>query len=340
MVYDPIYLQHDTGEHPENAGRLSAIVSHLEQTGLIEQLAPIEPRPATLEELSLVHHESHIRHIQEVAQSGGGWLDMDTVMSAGSYRAALDAVGGAIEATRAVIEGEVSSAFALLRPPGHHAIPGRAMGFCLFNNIAIAARYALSRHKLERILIVDFDVHHGNGTQEAFNENPQVGYISVHQYPHYPGTGRIDEMGSGAARGTKVNVPLPGGSGDDEYRQVFARVITPATERFRPQLILVSAGYDAHLADQLATMQVSVAGFAQMTETLKELADKLCEGRLVFCLEGGYDLKALANSVKASFDILLGEAGAVAPPGETRYRRAAPDINPLIEAIRKTHCLS
>ena len=337
FVYDPIYLKHDTGQHVENVRRLEAIISHLEQTGLKQQLTPIKPRPATIAELSLVHREQYISHIQEAAQRGGGWLDMDTVTSSGSYDAALYAAGGAIEATKSVINGEVNSAFALVRPPGHHATAQRAMGFCLFNNVAIAAKYALA--KCEPILIIDFDVHHGNGTQEAFYDNPQVLYVSTHQYPFYPGTGSTEETGSGTARGTTVNIPLPGGSGDTEYLQVFEQIVVPVAKRFKPQLIMVSAGYDTHWADELALMQVSVTGFAQMVKIIKGLADELCGGRLVFCLEGGYNITALAASVKATFDVLLDNASIEDPLGQTQYQFAAPGISPLIKAIKEIHSL-
>jgi len=338
-VYDPIYLKHDTGQHVENAQRLEAITSHLEKTGLKQQLTPIKPRPATIEELSLVHQEQYVSDIRESAQKGGGWLDLDTVMSPDSYDAALYAAGGAIEATGAVMTGEVNSAFALVRPPGHHATPRRAMGFCLFNNVAIAAKYALTKFALEHVAIIDFDVHHGNGTQEAFYDNPQVLYVSTHQYPHFPGTGSIEEIGSGEARGTILNVPLPGGCGDAEYQQVFEQVVVPATMRFKPQLILVSAGYDTHWADMLAMMQVSVTGFAWMVKIIKGLADELCDGRLVFSLEGGYNLGALAASVKATFDVLLGKADVEDPLGQTQRRWSVPDIAPLIREIKELHSL-
>jgi len=263
-IYDPIYLQHDTGQHVENAGRLEAIISHLEQTGLTQRLVSIKPSAASLEELALVHDERHISRIRDVAQRGGGWLDPDTVMSADSYEAAIYAAGGAITATKAVITGDVASAFALVRPPGHHATPRQAMGFCLFNNVAIATKYALTKHNLERIAIIDFDVHHGNGTQETFYDDPQVLYISTHEYPFYPGTGDANEIGSGLAKGTTVNIPLPAGCGDDEYLVVFEQIVSPAVRRFKPQIIMVSAGYDPHWADPLAMMQVSTIGFAQM----------------------------------------------------------------------------
>jgi len=259
-------------------------------------------------------------------------------MSAGSYQAALYAAGGLIRAVEAVMAGEVSSAFALVRPPGHHATSRQAKGFCLFNNIAIAARYALDKYKLERILIVDFDVHHGNGTQEAFYDNPQVMYISTHQYPFYPGTGSFEETGSGAAEGTNINIPLPAGCGDAEYLKVFEQIVVPTARRFNPQLILVSAGYDNHWADPLAMMEVSVTGFGQMAEIIKGLADELCGGRLALTLEGGYNLDALATSVKATLDVLLGN-NVEDPLGQSSRSFGAADIDRLIEAIKEIHKL-
>ncbi|MFC1860425.1 histone deacetylase [Chloroflexota bacterium] len=340
LVYDPIYLKHDTGQHPENARRLEAIISHLEQTGLKQQLTAIRPRAASVEELSLVHDERYISYIREVARKGSGWPDPDTVMSTGSYEAALYAAGGVIRATEAVMSGETSSAFALVRPPGHHAIHQQAMGFCLFNNVAIATKWALANYKLERILIIDFDVHHGNGTQSTFYDNPQVLYISTHEYPFYPGTGSIEETGSEGAEGTTINIPLPAGYGDTEYAEVFEQIIVPASMRFKPQLILVSAGYDAHWADGLAMLQVSISGFAQMAGIIKGLGDELCGSRLVFSLEGGYNLTALAASVKATFDKLLGNTDVEDPLGQSPHRLETPDTNPLIKKIKEIHNLA
>ena len=338
-VYDPIYLKHDTGQHVENAGRLEALISDLELAGLKSQLTLVEPPAASIEELSLVHQKQYIGYIQDVARKGGGWLDADTVMSPDSYDVALYAAGGVIRAAEAVMDGEVVSAFALVRPPGHHATPRRAMGFCLFNNIAIAAQHALARYNLERILIIDFDVHHGNGTQETFYDSPRVMYISTHQYPFYPGTGSIEETGDGAAQGTTINIPLPAGCGDGEYLKVFEQIIVPAARRFKPQLILVSAGYDLHWADGLALMQVSVTGFGQMARIIKGLADELCGGRLAFSLEGGYNLNALAASVKATFDVLLGDTSIDDPLGGSPRSFGAANIDRLIAAIKEIHNL-
>ena len=338
-VYDPVYLKHDTGQHVEVAARLEAIIAYLEKTGLKEQLTPIKPRPATIDEIALVHQRDYIKEIEKTALKGGGWLDPDTVMSAGSYEAALYAAGGLIRAVESVMGGEVASAFALVRPPGHHATSRHGKGFCLFNNIAIATNYALDKYKLERLLIIDFDVHHGNGTQDTFYDNPRVMYISAHEYPFYPGTGHINETGRGDAEGTNVNIPLPAGCGDTEYIKAFEQVIVPLARRFNPQLILVSAGYDNHWADPLAMMQVSVSGFGQMAGIIKGLADELCGGRLAFTLEGGYNLDALAASVKATFDVLLGNS-VEDPLGQSSRSFGAAGIDHLLGTVKELHKLT
>jgi acetoin utilization deacetylase AcuC-like enzyme len=337
-VYHPIYLKHDTGQHVEVAARLEAITLYMEETGLKDKLALIEPRPATVDEIALVHDKGYIKEVEEASAKGGDWLDPDTVTTADSYQAALYAAGGLIRATEAVVEGEVNGAFALVRPPGHHAVAKQAMGFCLFNNIAIAARYALEKYDLERVLIVDFDVHHGNGTQAAFYDDPRVMYISTHEHPFYPGTGMLEETGSGEGKGSNLNVPLPAGCGDDEYLDVFEKILVPAARRYKPRLILASAGYDGHWADPLAMMRVSVSGYARMTSVIKELAAELCQGRLALTLEGGYNLKALAASVEATFDVLLG--GDVDDViGGPPHPSAPPDVNGLIAGVKKLHGL-
>lgn len=334
-VYDPIYLKHDTGQHVETASRLEAVMSHLEETGLLDRLRLIKPRPATVKEIALVHQREYIPLIREIAKRGGGWLDADTVMSSASYNAARYAAGGAICAVEAVMDGEVESAFALVRPPGHHANRGKAMGFCLFNNIAIAARYALNKYKLDRILIIDFDVHHGNGTQEAFYAVPEVMFISTHEHPFYPGTGDVYETGEGKAKGTNINIPMSAGCGDKEYLETFEQIIAPAAKRFNPRFIFVSAGYDAHWADGLAMMQLSITGFARMVKIIKDLADSLSEGRLVLSLEGGYSLSALAGSVKATFDILLGNTDISDSLGKSPHNFKPPSIDNLIAEVKE-----
>jgi len=340
LVYHSIYLEHDTGQHPENARRLEAVMSHLNETGLRRKLIAIEPRAASPEELAAVHDSRYISSVRERAQQGGGWLDADTVMSPRSYEAALYAAGGLIRATESVLNGDTNSAFALVRPPGHHAVRECAMGFCLFNNVAVAARYALTEGGLERVAIIDFDVHHGNGTQEAFYDSSEVLYVSTHEYPFYPGTGGVGEVGRGDGRGTTLNIPLPVGCGDAQYLEVFEQIIVPALRRFAPRLILVSAGYDVHWADQLAMMQLSTGGLGRMVGIIRGLADELCGGRLVFTLEGGYNLEALAASVAATFNILMGNPVADDPLGEPPSRPAVPDLARLIASLRGVHNLA
>jgi len=337
LVYDPIYLEHDTGDHVENSQRLVAAISYLKETGIKEKLSCLPARPALLEELEMIHAPEYISYVKSKAEKGGGWLDPDTIMSPKSYEAALYAAGGLMGAVEAVMRGEVDNAFALVRPPGHHAIRDRAMGFCIFNNMAVAAKFALSKFSLNRILIADFDIHHGNGTQDAFYADPKVLYFSTHQYPFYPGTGWMDETGTGEGEGTTVNFPMTAGWGDEEYLRAFNEVLVPVGRRFQPQLILVSAGFDAHWADNLAMMQVSVTGFAQMIMILKELAAELCQGHLVFTLEGGYNLQVVASSIKAVFDVLLGNSEIDDPLGEASMARKPEGFDEHIEEIKRIH---
>ena len=337
LIYDPVYLDHDTGTHVENAQRLVAIMSNLEENNLKDKLVLLSPRAATIDELAAVHAPEYISTIQNQAERGGGWLDPDTVTSSGSYNAAIHAAGGALTAVDAVMNRQVNSAFALVRPPGHHATCWQAMGFCLFNNIAIAAKYAMANFDIQRILIVDFDVHHGNGTQDTFYADPHVLYFSTHEYPFYPGTGSIDETGARDGEGFTVNVPLLAGWGDDEYQAVFEDILAPAAERFEPQLIMVSAGYDAHWADSLASMQVSISGFARLVEITKTLADMLCQGRMVFTLEGGYHLEALALSVGATLDILRGNRQISDPLGKQESRTKPVNFDNFIRMVKDMH---
>jgi len=314
------------------------MVSHLEETGTKEKLTCLPPRPASIEELEMVHDPEYIYLVRNKAESGGGWLDPDTIMCARSYDVALYAAGGVLTAVEAVMKGELDSVVALVRPPGHHATHNRAMGFCIFNNVAIAAKFALAQFNLSRVLIADFDVHHGNATQDTFYADPKVLYFSTHEYPFYPGTGWIDEIGTGEGKGFTVNFPMTTGWGDDEYLRAFNEVLVPVARRFQPQLILVSAGFDPHWADSIAMMQVSVTGFAQMVKVLKDLAAELCQGRLVFTLEGGYNPQVAAFSVKAAFDVLLDSPEIVDPMGKsTRVRHEG--FEPHIEKIKKIHHL-
>jgi len=340
LVYHPVYLQHDTGQHVENAQRLVETMRLLEQSGLRERLVMLTPEPASIEDLLTNHASSHISRVERTAAAGGGWLDADTVLSERSYEVALYAAGGLIKATEAVLNGTVGSAFALVRPPGHHATRNAAMGFCLFNNIAIAARKALSRPDIERVLIADFDVHHGNGTQESFYDDGRVLYFSTHQSPLYPGTGRVEETGTGSGQGTNVNVPLSPSSGDDEYLRVHEQILLPLAQRFHPQLILVSAGYDAHWADYISSQQMTITGFGRLVSLLKQLSIDLCQQRLVFALEGGYHLQALPYSIKATLDVLLGNESFDDPLGQPPKGRGGTDVDLLIKQVKSIHGLA
>jgi acetoin utilization deacetylase AcuC-like enzyme len=306
IVRDPIYLKHSNGPlHPEGPERLLVIDRMLAEFPLKEQLSDISPRDASFEELTWIHDENYIRRIEQTRESKLTVLDPDTSATSDSYAAALRAAGGAMEAAEAVLSGRYPAAFAFVRPPGHHAEAGRAMGFCLFNNVAVAAAYALRRHELKRVLIVDWDVHHGNGTMHSFYNTEGVLYFSVHQYPHYPGTGRIDEIGRGAGQGYTVNVPLHGGQGDEDYLLVFREILVPIAREYNPELILVSAGFDTHHNDPLASMGVSSSGYALLTAVLQDLAEQCCPGRIAFTLEGGYDHTALSEGVADVLQTLI-----------------------------------
>jgi acetoin utilization deacetylase AcuC-like enzyme len=295
LVYHPIYLQHETDGHPEKKERLVAILDRIQSDKLDVQF--ITPRPATVDQVATVHGRRYIDQVKAICQQGGGYLDIDTILSRDSYHAALMAAGGAMTAVDLVI-GEYDSAFALVRPPGHHAKANRGMGFCIFNNIAIAAKHAQARG-LKKVLIVDWDVHHGNGTCDMFYSDPSVLYFSTHQYPHYPGTGRADEVGEDGAEGTKVNVPLPSGTGNEGYLMAYREILKPIAMEFRPDIVLVSAGQDPHKDDPLGGMRLTSDGFGALAGLVKEIADACCAGRLAACLEGGYNLQAQADAVVA-----------------------------------------
>ncbi len=299
IVKHQIYLEHITDDfHPENPQRLVNIYAMLEglnQDGLVY----VEPRMATHEETALNHEVSYINFVAETKGKVQRRLDPDTVTSPKSYEAACMAVGGFLELSDALFAGKINNGFALVRPPGHHAERGKAMGFCIFNNIAVGARYLTSKYGLKRVFIVDWDLHHGNGTQHSFYGDSDILYLSTHQYPYYPGTGWYDEIGSGQGKGYTINVPLSYGMDDADYAHVFEEIVLPVARKWKPEIILVSAGFDIHHNDPLGGMSVTESGFAKMTEFLMDAAEEVCEGKILFALEGGYDLSGLTNSVKA-----------------------------------------
>jgi acetoin utilization deacetylase AcuC-like enzyme len=322
---------HDVPGHPERPDRVLAINAAVDATGLRDRLASLPDRVADEAELRLVHQPGLVEALRRLDAAGGAQLDPDTAVLNGSVEVAARAVGGALNAVDAVLGGTLDAAFCANRPPGHHATPTRAMGFCLFNQVAVAARYAQRRHGVERVAIVDIDVHHGNGTQEIFESDPSVLYASTHEYPFYPGTGHWRDTGAG----NLLNLSLPAGSGDPEYALAFERAVTPAVRRFRPDLILVSCGFDAHLADPLANMAVTEAGYSFIAGQVQALADELCAGRTVWVLEGGYRLEAIARSATGVLRVLLGDE-----PGSAIVGDARGDVCRLVDAVRDLHRLA
>jgi acetoin utilization deacetylase AcuC-like enzyme len=313
----PSSFRHDTGGHPENARRLTAIEEAMsEREGLGLEL--VEAPAATRGQLERVHSAAHVDAIEAFSAKGGGMIDVDTVASEGSWEAALHAAGGAVHATERLME-EGGFAFCGMRPPGHHAERDRAMGFCLFNNVAVAAAHAIAECGAERVLILDWDVHHGNGTEAIFYGSSEVLYSSIHQSPLYPGTGAASDFGSGAGEGYTVNLPVPPGSGPDEFLALVQHVVAPIAREWRPGLLCISAGYDAHRDDPLANCEVDDAGYWDMAATMRELAGELGVPLLI-CLEGGYSLAALARSVVATLEAVSGEGD----PREAPIEPAAP----------------
>jgi acetoin utilization deacetylase AcuC-like enzyme len=306
IVKSNTYFSHKTGvNHPENERRLKRLYALLERNGENRGWEPITPQLASTHQLAWAHSAEYIRRIAATSGNPYNRLTMDTIACADSYRAARMACGGVFAAVDYVFKNGGQSAFALVRPPGHHAEVGRAMGFCLFNNAALGAHYARHQYHCKRILIVDWDVHHGNGTQHIFERDPDVLFFSIHQFPHFPGTGLFTEIGFGAGEGYTFNVPLPKGYGDYEYSALFDALLRPMALEYAPDLIIVSAGFDPHRADPLGGMHLTELGFAAMTRSLMTIAQTVCQGRLVFVLEGGYHLESLTDTFQAVLDELL-----------------------------------
>ncbi len=303
----PDFSRHHNGDgHPERPSRLEAIEARLKAQELWDKLLHPSFTAATEAQLEYCHTPALVAQIQSMARSGGAQIDPDTRVTKYSFDVAKMAVGAALGAVDGALQGDYENAFVAVRPPGHHAESNRAMGFCLFNSIAIAARHAQRAHGLERVAIVDWDVHHGNGTQEIFYSDGSVFFASVHQSPLFPYSGQSTERGSGAGEGATLNFPLEAGHGDTEYLEIWEH-IGKALKTFRPQLILVSAGYDAHVRDPLGGMRLTARGFAGLTRLTQEWATTLCDGRIVCVLEGGYDLQGLGESVAATIEVLLGD---------------------------------
>ena len=307
FVYDDIYLEHKTTPgHPESPARLTAIIEKLKADGVYAQLTPLAPQAAPLERIEAIHTPQYVQRVRTSCETGEEYLDSpDVPISRKSYAAALVAAGGVLRAVDAVMQGEVTNAFCAIRPPGHHALADRAMGFCIFNNVAIGARYVQQQYGLSKVLIVDWDVHHGNGTQAAFYDDPSVLYFSVHQFPFYPGSGAEAEKGRGKGLNSTINVPLPRGSGDKEYLEAFEQKLRPAALAFAPQFVFVSAGFDAHENDTLGGMRVTTEGYGKLSRIVKGIADQCCHGRLVAVLEGGYGLRGLAEAVETHIRVLM-----------------------------------
>ena len=303
-----MFLMHDPGpNHPERVDRLRVIYDYINRPAVKNKFVYPEFEPATQEDIERNHANDLVQRVSETSGKVYDFLDQDTATSARSYEAALLAAGSVIRGVDLLMEKEIDNGFALVRPPGHHAERDRSMGFCLFNNVAVAAWHARRQHKLQRILIVDWDLHHGNGTQFSFYNSSKVLYLSTHQYPYYPGTGGLQEVGIGEGEGFTVNVPLPGGLGDEDYCTIFNEIVIPVGRAYRPQLILISAGFDIYHGDPLGSMSVGPAGFAYMARSLVELAEEVCEGRLLVTLEGGYNLKGQREGALAVLSELLGE---------------------------------
>jgi len=303
FIYDDLYLEHNEKGHPENKDRLISIVQELESRGLLKLVKRIKPRRALVEEVGLNHDLSYIQEIHDFCLAGGGYLDPDTYAYSKSYETALYAVGAVLEGIDRLLSGEVEAVFCAVRPPGHHAEKSKAMGFCIFNNIAVGAHYLLKKG-LDRIFIIDFDAHHGNGTQKSFYEEDRVFYFSSHEYPFYPGTGSAEERGAGKGYGFTYNVPLSAGSGDKEFEEIYSQLVPKLIKEYSPQFLLVSAGYDIHKDDPLTFLNVSTEGIGKIVESILKQAKSL-NIPVLFSLEGGYNLRALAQSVALTIEKML-----------------------------------
>jgi acetoin utilization deacetylase AcuC-like enzyme len=327
-------MEHNMGDfHVENPQRIEAIYSMLEKE-ISFPYTEIEPRPADVKEIQMVHSSSYIESIKETSGKERIQLDPDTATSARSYEVALLAAGGLLTAIDLVMEGKIHNGFALVRPPGHHAEASRAMGFCLFNNVAVGAEYLVKKFKIKRILILDWDLHHGNGTQHSFYSRKDILYFSTHQFPHYPGTGHWEETGQDEGTGFTVNVPLSGGKTDEDYLFIFKKILSPIVSKYKPEFILISAGFDIYKADPLGGMQITAEGFGALTSELLTLAHKFSKDRILFTLEGGYDLQGLREGVKQVL-FHLGGKGKKPEIGEKTSPNTEKELAPVFETQKQ-----
>ncbi len=333
IVLDKLYMDHDNGPgHPETYERILAIVDMLNYTKLMDEVVRIEPRDATKEEITLVHTSEHFDKMASTKGKPRVFLDADTSTCPVTFDAALRASGGLLSAIDSVLEGDVDRAFPLVRPPGHHAESDRPMGFCYFNNVAVGAAYLTQIKGLERVMVIDWDVHHGNGTQHIFGDNPNVLFFSSHQYPFYPGTGAAEEVGTGDGKGFTVNIPMDPGMGDEDFIKLYQEILNPIIGQYQPEFLLVSAGFDIFIEDPLGGMQVTPEGFAKLTRLITDQADKVCNGKIVFLLEGGYNLDGLWISTKEVIEELLDKERTDYNIGDSETK-----VDALIENIKRIH---
>lgn len=308
-LFNKIFLDHDTGwGHPETSARLEKINAKIKSAPYFKKLYTVKTRMPEMRYIEMIHTREYIERVKEEIESGSGFIDsMDTAVSSKSYNVALHAVGGCLNMCDAIMTGKARNGFCAIRPPGHHAERTYAAGFCIFNNIAIAARYLQTKYDLNHIAIIDWDVHHGNGTQHSFEDDNSVYYLSLHQFPHYPGTGSKHEKGRGMGQGFTQNYPMTVGAGDEEYLQIFTNQITPALNEFKPEAILISAGFDAHMSDPLSSIKLSTEAYYTLTRILMDIADKNCSGRVIAFLEGGYNLNILGDCVEQVMNAFIEE---------------------------------
>ncbi len=355
LVYDPTFLDHLVpDDFPEQPDRLSRSMEVIElalaaRPDVAERVSRLAARPATIKELTAVHDPHYVEHVRravEYIMESGGYdasprrLASEVYVSGGSYAAARLAAGAPLVVLDAIAEGRVRNGYALVRPPGHHARPAQAMGFCVFNNVAVAARYAQQRWGWNKVLIVDYDVHHGNGTEEIFYDDPSIVYFSTHQFPFYPGTGASTDVGEGTGRGTTINVPLPAESGWSVYDPIFRQVLWPVADRFRPDVILVSAGFDAHWRDPLADMRLCTADYSDFTAEILEMADRYCDGRVVVVQEGGYDLDAMSTCAATVLFALTGSDTVVGDLGNPPQTQGRWNDEAIVQALYQIHDLA